>query len=189
MCITIYQNFCQGGHLFPFCPPTTSPVISACLSFSVNCCFYPTLQYFHLWYCLLDSYSNVAEDSPYSTKPSPPPFQHRKSLQIVHFEGMDSACTHLPWSSTNETNGWHFAYFCIITKYFFLLLHMITVFCFTFSHFLLHVCTCGRMTRNTVILLPEQDYEHFIFLKWHQNLLLCYHYHFQHNFWYLYFLN
>jgi hypothetical protein len=25
------------------------------------------------------------------------------------------------------------------------------------------------------------------FWKWHQNLLLCYHYHFQHEFWYLYF--
>jgi len=167
MCVIISQHFCQGGHLFPFCPPTTTPVVSAYL-FSVNRCLSlssisicdalwkkPYLRF--LTAVLQRSHHDILQSCFF------PPFQHR--ITTVHFVGMDWACTHLPWSSTNETKLLPL-YLLVCHHKVFHLLHMITVFCFTVSLFLLlHVCTCGRMKSNTMILLPAQHDQHFLFLK------------------------
>lgn len=139
MCIIIYQHFCQGGHLFPFCPPTTTPVISGCLSFSVNCSFSlsntficdalwkkPYLRF--LQQCCR-GFTMIFYKAVFSL------FRHSNTLNIVHFEGMDWACTHLPWSSTNETKLLPLNHFCVVTKYYT---------CFTWFSFFVNVCVEGR---------------------------------------------
>ena len=68
-------------------------------------------------------------------------FQHTNTLKVVHFEGMNWACTHLPSSSTNETKLLPL-YLLLCHHKVFHLLHVITVFCFTTSLFLLCVYLC-----------------------------------------------
>jgi len=83
---------------------------------------------------------------------------------------MDSACTYLPRSSTNETKLL-LLYLLLCHHKVFHLLHVITMFCFTVSLFLLCVCTCARMKSSTMILLPAQHDQHFLF---ENGIKICY---------------
>lgn len=181
---------CKKIYVFyqPFCPPTTTPVVSACLPFSVNCSLSNISIYDALWKLYLRFLQQCCRGFTMTFYNAVfPPFQHTnyKSCTFwglglsMHtfttiFHKWDKIVASLPTFVSSQSISPASHDYCVL------------LYCQSLSS--VYVPVQGWTAALWSCCMHSMVNTSF-FWKWHQNLLLCYYFHIQHLFWYLYFFN